>query len=132
VVEDQNHGARLTYYRLVAFRRAARVANDFELLAQVGIVQRLLRQSWKRRPWKILDHLRRRESEHRLAQRAGVERKLQADLKHAEGRVRAEHVVDDHDARPVHDADANRSAGPGREVIRMADGARPQLVAVEV
>ena len=40
--------------------------------------------------------------------------------------------MDDDDARAVHDADANRRAGPGGKVIRVADRARAQLVEVEV
>ena len=61
-----------------------------------------------------------------------MKRQLQTDLEHTKGGIWAEHVVDDHDACAVHDANANRSPGAGCQVIRMADRARPQLVEVEI
>ena len=61
-----------------------------------------------------------------------MQRKLEADLEHPECRVRAENVVHDHHARAVHDADPNRGARPGGEVVGVGDRARTQLVQVEV
>src|SRR5258708_21101806 len=61
-----------------------------------------------------------------------MEREGQGDLEGAECRVRTEYVVHHHDARPVHDADAEGGAGGRGEAIRIGDRARAQLVQVQV
>src|SRR2546429_324769 len=77
-------------HRLVALGGDAGIAGHAELLAQVGLGQGLLGQARERFREQVLQHLRWRERQDRLAQRAGVKRQLDADLEHAEGGVGSE------------------------------------------
>ena len=132
MVEDRRRRARLTQHRLLALRRDSAVPDDLQLALQVRLVHGLLRQSRQGLGKQVFQDLRRRKCQDRLAQRAGVQRKLQAHLEHAERGVRPEHVVDDDDACPMHHADPHRGPSPRGEMVGVGDRSRAQLVEVEV
>ena len=80
----------------------------------------------------IVDQLSRRVGEDRLAESACVDWELCPDLEHLKGGVRAEHVMDDDHARPVHDADTYRGGGALGQALRLDDRATAKLVQIEI
>ncbi len=61
-----------------------------------------------------------------------MQRQLQSDLEDAERRIGTEYVVDDHDARPMHDPDPHRRARSRGQPVGIRDRAGAQLVEVEI
>src|SRR6266851_1960220 len=67
VVEDRRRHARLAEHSLVALRRDSLVSERRDLLAQGGLIERLLRKPSGRFRKEVVNHLRGREREDRLA-----------------------------------------------------------------